>query len=171
MPWVLDWFDAVKETNKRIMFFGTKFSPDFDQVVLGHNLEEYEDQYAAAMTFELRLLARQAATSFLFMDQLTPEERTPIRESGLQGLRAAGAQIIENAIGCITPGMRPANARLITAAMRDTPDVWARFILPNDRSRIITLLAKAQDTVKDDELQKNLAVFADRLSAEWGDAK
>ena len=45
------------------------------------------------------------------------------------------------------------------------------MILPNDRSRIITLLAKAQGMVKDDEVQKNLAVFADRLSAEQGDAK
>ena len=122
MPWVLDWFDAVKETYKRIFFFGTKFSPDFDQAVLGHNLEEYEDQYAAAMTFELRLLAREAATSFLFMGQLTPEERTPIREAGLQKFRASGAQMIENAIPPIAAGMRSANARLITAALRDTRD-------------------------------------------------
>ena len=171
MPWVLDWFDAAKETYKRIMFFGTKFSPDFDQVVLGHNMEEYEDQYAAAMTFELRLLARQAATSFLFMDQLTPMERTPIREVGLQGFRAYGAQMLDNTIPPIAAGMRSANARLITAALRDTRDVWARWILLNDRSRIITLLARIQVLVKDDEVQKNLAAFADRLSAEEGNAK
>jgi len=171
ISWVLDWFDAVKETYKRIFFFGTKFSPDFDQAVLGHNLEEYEDQYAAAMTFELRLLAREAATSFLFMDQLTPEESTPIREAGLQKFRASGAQMIENAIPPIAAGMRPANARLITAALRDTRDDWAKLILPDDRSRIITLVAKVQVMVKDDEVENNLAVFADRLSAEHGDAK
>jgi len=32
-------------------------------------------------------------------------------------------------------------------------------------SRIISLLANAQDTAKDDEVRKNLAVFADRFSA------
>lgn len=171
MPWVLDWFDAVKETYKRIIFFGAKPGPDPDLATIGHNLEEYEDQYAAAMTFELRLLAREAATSFLFMDQLNPEERTPIREAGLQKSRVSGAEMLDNAIPPIAAGMRPANARLITAAMRDTRDDWARWILPNDRSRIITLLAKVQGMVKDDEVQKNLAVFAERLSAEQGDAK
>jgi hypothetical protein len=171
MPWVLDWFDAVKETYKRIMFFGAKPGPDPDLAAIGHNLEEYEDQYAAAMSFMLRLMAREATTAFLFMDQLTPEERTPIREAGLQKFRASGAQMIEDAICPVEAGMKPANARLITAAMRDTRDILARFILPDNRSRIITLLAKAQDMVKDAEVQKDLTVFADRLSAEQGDAK
>jgi hypothetical protein len=143
ISWVLDWFDAVKETYKRIFFFGAKSGPDPDLTTIGHNLEEYEDQYAAAMSFMLRLMAREATTSFLFMDGLTPEERTPIREAGLQKFRASGAQMIADAICPVEAGMRPANARLITAAMRDTPDVLARFILPNDRSRIIALLANA----------------------------
>ena len=79
--------------------------------------------------------------------------------------------MLDNTIPPIGAGMRSANARLITAALRDTRDVWARWILPNDRSRIITLLAKVQVIVKDDEVQKNLAAFADRLSAEEGNAK
>jgi hypothetical protein len=171
MPWVLDWFDAVKETYKRIIFLGVKPGPDPDLATIGHNMEEYEDQYAAAMTFELRLLARQAAISFLFMGQLTPEERTPIREAGFQGFRVSGAQMLNNAIPPIAAGMRPANARLITAALRDTRDDWAKLILPDDRSRIIILVAKVQAMVKDDEVHNNLAVFADRLSAEQGNAK
>jgi hypothetical protein len=171
ISWVLDWFDATKETYKRIIFFGAKLGPDPDLETIGHNLQEYEDQYAAAMNFMLRLLAREATTSFLFMDQLTPEERTPIREAGLQKFRASGAQMIEDAICPIPAGMRPANARLITAALRDTRDVWAKFILPDDRPRMIALLVKIQDTVKDDEAGKNLAAVADRLSAEQAVAK
>jgi hypothetical protein len=171
MSWVLDWFYAVKETYKRVVFFGTEFRPDFDQSAVLRNMTEYEDQHAAAMNFMLRLMAREATTLFLFTDQLTPDERTPIREAGLQKFRAAGAQIIVDAICPVAAGMSPANARLITAAMRDTGDVSARFILPNDRPRIITLLAKTRDTAKDDAVRKDLAVFADRLSAEQGDAK
>ncbi len=171
MPWVLDWFDAAKETYKRIMFFGAKLGPDPDLVAIGRNMQEYEDQYASAMTFMLRLLAREATTAFLFMDHLTPEERTPIRQAGLQKFRASGAQMIEDAICPVEAGMRPANARLITAAMRDTRDVWAKSLLPDDRSRIITLLAKVKETVKDDEARNNLAVFAGRLLAEQQDAK
>jgi len=171
MAWVLDWVDAVKETNKRIMFFGTKFGPDFDRTVLGQNLKEYEDQYAVGMTFELRLLAREVTTVFLFMEQLTPEQRTPIREAGLQKMRAGGAEMIENEICPVVAGMTPANARLITGAMRDTRDVWARLILPDDRSRLIAALARARHLVNDDEVRDNVAVFADRLSAEQGNAK
>ena len=171
VAWVLDWVDAVKETDKKIMFFGTKFGPDFDRAVLSQNLKEYEDQYAAGMTFELRLLAREVTTVFLFMDQLTPEQRTPIREAGLQKMRAGGAEMSESEICPVVAGMAPANARLITGAMRDTRDVWARLILPDDRSRIITALAGAQRLVADAEVQNDLAVFADRLSAEHGDAR
>jgi hypothetical protein len=171
IPWVLDWFDAAKETYKRIFFFGAKPGPDPDLATIGHNLEGYEDQYAAAMNFMLRLMAREATTAFLFMDQLSPEERTPIREAGLKGFRTSGAQLIEDAICPVLAGMSPANARLITAALRDTRDVWASFILPNDRPRIIALLAKIQGLVKDDEVRENLAVFVDRLSAEQGEAK
>lgn len=171
MPWVLDWFEAVKETYKRVMFFGAKPGPEPDLTAIGRNMQEYEDQYAVAMNFMLRLMAREAATSFLFMDQLTPEQRTPIREAGLQKSRAGGAQMIENAIPPVAAGMRPANARLITAAIRDTRDVWARFILPEDRPRIITLLAKVRDIVKDDEARNNLAAAADRLAAEQRHAK
>src|SRR5205807_10665390 len=50
----------------------------------------------------------------------------------------------------------------------DTRDDWAKLILPDDRSRIIILVAKVQVMVKDDEVENNLAVFADRLSAEQG---
>jgi hypothetical protein len=171
MSWVVDWLDAVKDTYKRVMFFGATLDPKPDLVAIGHNMEAYEDQYAAAMTFMLRLLSREAATAFLFTDQLTPEERTAIREAGFHGFRVSGAQMLDNAIPPIAAGMRPANARLITAAMRDTRDVWAKFILPDDRPRIITLLTRAQHAVNDDEVRDNLAVFAERLSAEQGNAK
>jgi len=171
ITWVMDWFDAVKETYKRVMFFGTKFSADYDQAIVGQNLKEYEDQYAVAMNFMLRLMAREATTVFLFMDQLTPEERTPIREEGIRKFRAGGAEIVENAIPPVAAGMRPANARQITAAMRDTRDVLAKFVLPDDRSRIITLLVKVENIVNDDEVRDNLAVFADRLRAEQSNAK
>ena len=169
--WVMNWFGAANETYKRVMFFGTKFGPDFDQAAAGRNLEEYEDQYAAALAFELRLLARQAATMFLFADQLTSEERTPIREEGLQKARAGGAKTIEFAICPVAAGMRPANARLITAALRDTRDDLVRFILPDDRPRIIFLVAKAQLIAIDDEVENNLAAFADRLDTEQSDAQ
>ena len=164
MPWVIDWIDAAKETYKRIIFFGTKYGPDMDQAAVVRNLAEYQDQYASAVNFLIRIGAREGSTSFLFMDQLTPEQRTPIREAGLQKARGGAALLITSAIGCVAQGMRPANARLITAALRDTRDALATFILPNDRTQIIGLLTKAANIVKDDEVQTNLTVFAGALA-------
>jgi hypothetical protein len=165
MPWVIDWIDAAKETNKRIIFFGTKYGPNMDQAAVVRNLAEYEDQYASALNFLIRFAAREATASILFMDQLTPEQRTPIREAGLRKARGGAAGLISNAIGCVALGMRPANARLITAALRDTRDALATFILPNDRTQIIGLLTKATNIVNDDEVQTNFTAFAGALAA------
>jgi hypothetical protein len=142
-----------------------KPGPNLDQAAVLRNLAEYEDQYASAINFLLRFAARQATTMFLFMDQLTPEQRTPIREAGLQKARGGVAEMIVSSIGSVAEGMRPANARLMTAAMRDTRDVWATYILPNDRTQIISLLKNATNVVKDDEVQKNLTTFAATLAA------
>jgi hypothetical protein len=53
----------------------------------------------------------------------------------------------------------------MTAAMRDTQDFWATFMLPDDRLQITSLLARATNMVKDDEARKYLAAFAATLTA------
>ena len=53
----------------------------------------------------------------------------------------------------------------MTAAMRDTRDVWATFILPNDRTQIIGIAKKESGMVKDDETKNNLADIAATLAA------
>jgi hypothetical protein len=88
-----------------------------------------------------------------------------VREAGLQKARGGAAELICGSIGSLAQGMRPANSRLMTAAMRDTRDVWARFILPKDRTQIIGLVTKIAGMVKDDETQSNLADFAATLAA------
>ena len=44
----------------------------------------------------------------------------------------------------MTEGMRSNNARLIAGALRDTRDIWAGDIVPDDRSRIAKLIAAAK---------------------------
>jgi hypothetical protein len=63
----------------------------------------------------------------------------------------------------MTQGMKPGNARLIAAALPDTRDVWAGYIMPDDRARIAKLIADTP--AKDREAQKNLAAFAGALAA------
>ena len=55
--------------------------------------------------------------------------------------------------------MKPANARLLSAAIRDTSDVWVASILPGDRPTILGMLAKAKDASQDDETRKNLTAL------------
>jgi hypothetical protein len=123
VAWVSEWLDAAKRTYKQIMYFGTETGPDLDQAAVLRNLVEYEDQYAAAMTFMIRLNAREATTLSLFVDKLAPEQRTPVRDAGFQRARHGGGAIIAGATGAIAEDLKPANARLITTAMRDTRDV------------------------------------------------
>jgi len=50
-----------------------------------------------------------------------PEQRTRVREQGLTGARNSNAEFILSAIcSAITSGGKPANARLVAAAIRDT---------------------------------------------------
>lgn len=161
VAWLLDWGDAANRTYKQLLLFGVQTAPALDQVALTRNLVDYEDQCAAAMNFLIRFQAREAASVVLFMNQLTPDQRTPIREAGLKKARAGAEELIRGAIISTVQGMKIANARLLTAAIRDTRDVWAAYILPDDRTQITGLLKQIQKGAIDAELQNNLAVFAD----------
>lgn len=165
LTWLIEWLSAANQTSKQIIYFDIKPGPNPDQAATLRNLTDYEDQYAAATNFMLRVAAREATAMLLFMDQLAPEQRTPVREAGLQKSRNGAAGLIASAIGSVFVGVRPANARLMTAAMRDTRDVWASYILPDDRTQIINLLTRAANMAKDEEVKKNLTAFNAALAA------
>jgi hypothetical protein len=113
----------------------------------------------------VRLAAREAQSMFLFMDQLTPEQRTPIREQGFATARAGGAETIYGVLITLTSALKPANERLLSAAIGDTAAVWVRDILPKDRSTIMQQAGKAQNAVKDVEAKKSLAAFTTAMMA------
>jgi len=163
--WLLQWGAAVDQSYKRIILYGLQPGQPIDQLVMRRNMSEYEDQCATAMSFLIRFEARQATTLTLFLDQLPAEQRTPTRAAGLQQARSGAAQTITGAITAMTQGMKPGNARLIAGALRDTRDVWAGYIMPDDRSRITKLIAETPAAVKDRETQKNLTAFASALAA------
>jgi hypothetical protein len=163
ISWLLQWGAAVDQSYKRIILYGLQPGQPVDQLVMRRNMSEYEDQCAVAMSFLIRFEARQATTLTWFLDQLPPEQRTPARAAGLQQARSGSAQTITGAITAMTQGMKPGNARLIAGALRDTRDVWAGYIMPDDRTRIAKLIADTP--AKDREAQKNLTAFAGALAA------
>ncbi len=163
IPWLLQWGAAVVQSYKRIILFGLQPGQPIDQLVMLRNMSEYEEQCAVAMSFLIRFEARQATTLTLFLDQLPAEQRTPARAAGLQQARSGSAQTITGAITAMTHGMKPANARLIAGALRDTQDIWAGYLMPDDRTSVAKLIADTP--AADREAQKSLAAFAGALEA------
>ncbi len=132
----MQWFTAASLVNKQIVYFGP------DEMAVLRNLKEYESQYAQAMNFMIRVAARESQALDLFMEALTPEQRTPVREAGLLKARGGAAELLASAIGIVAQGVGPDNARLMSAALRDTRDVWASYLLPDDRRQIPRLSGK-----------------------------
>ena len=162
---MLQWAAAVDQSYTRIILFGLKPGQAPDQLVLRRNMAEYEDQCAMAMNFLIRFAARQATTLTLFLDRLSPEERTPVRATWLQRARGGSAQTISGALTAMTQGMKPGNARLIAAACATHGISGPDSSCPTTRARFTKLVAESPATVKDRETQKNLAAFAGALAA------
>ena len=166
MNWLMDWTDAANATHKLFIFYGAKPGPQPDLEALQRNMTEYGDQYAAAINFMIRGMAREAVASKLFMASLAPEQRTRVREAGLAGFRSSSAGFILSAICSAIQGAgKPANARLVAAAIRDTREVWASFLLPQDRARVIEQLADLPKWAPDETARIDLAAFTAALQA------
>jgi len=166
ITWLLDWMEAANGTNKLFTRYGSKPGPQPDLEAIQHNMTEYEDQYAAAINFLIRVQAREAVSSKMFMAGLAPEQRTRVREEGLTRARSSTAEFILAAIcSVIQSGGKPPNARLVAAAIRDTREVWASYFLPQDRARVIGLLADLPKQVPDETARIDLAAFTAALQA------
>ena len=160
------WMEAAKETNKLLMFYGSKPGPQPDLPAIQRNMTEYEDQYAAMMNFMIRLQARHAVSGKMFMEGLAPEQRTSVREKAYVGFRNFSANMIVETVGAvILGGARPPNVHLVTAAVRDTREVWASFFLPQDRARVIELVAGLAKRAPDETARIDLAAFTAALQA------
>jgi hypothetical protein len=165
IPWLLQWGSAVDQSYKRIVLFGLQPGQPIDQLVMLRNMSEYQDQCAMAMDFMIRFEARQATALTLFLEHLPQEQHTPARAAGLQQARLGAAQTILGAITAIAQNMKPANARLIAASLRETRNTWATYVMPDDRTKIINVLGQILATVKDGDARKNLAALAGALAA------
>jgi hypothetical protein len=162
----MDWIDAANGTYKSILFFGIAppVTPRTDEATLQRNFTDYEDQLAAASNFLLRSMAREIPAALAFMGELPPTQRTPVRMEGFNKMRVSGAEYVRSYLGCVVQGMKPANARLISAAFRDTGAIWATAILPADQPTVLAMLDKALAAVKDEETRNNLSAFGALLT-------
>jgi hypothetical protein len=166
LPWLMDWATAANGVNKSILFFGIAppVTLQTDSAALQRNVTDYEDQEAAGANFMFRISAREIQAGFAFLDELAPAQRTPVRMEGLNKMRIAEAKMVLSDLGWIAAGMKPANARLVSVAIRDTGAVLVTAILPADRPTILAMLDKAQAAAKDEETSNNLSSFGGLLT-------
>ena len=164
--WLLNWSLAGGGIIKAILTFGTTppAGPS-DQAAIERNLLDYEDQQAAASSFLVRVVARELQSLSLFVAQLPEDQRTPIREEGFDTVRAGATKVLSGALITLASDLKTANARMLSAAIRDTGDVWVANIFPKDRPEIMREIDTAQKEVKDGESRKNLAAFGAALAA------
>ena len=158
--WLLNWSAARGGIIKAILTFGiTPPAGASDQAAIERNLVDYEDQQTVATSFLVRVVAREVQSLTLFMAQLPEDQRTPMRQEGFDTVRAGATKVLSSALITLT-----ANARMLSAAIRDTGEVWVGNIFPKDRSEIMQEIATAQREVKDGEAKKNLAALGAALA-------
>jgi len=118
VPMLLARASSANEIAKAIMYFGITppADPIADQEAIKRNIKDFEDQQAAAFNFLIRITAREVQSAFLFMENLTPEQRTAVREKGFEKTRVGGEEMIYGALVAMTQGFGPANTRLMSAA-------------------------------------------------------
>jgi hypothetical protein len=79
-------------------------------------------------------------------------------------MRKGVEEMVVGVLGWIAAGMKPANARLVSAALRDTGSVQATAILPADRPTVLAALDKARAAAKDEETRSNLSAFGSLMA-------
>jgi hypothetical protein len=79
--------------------------------------------------------------------------------------RNSAAYLLGTVCAAIQGASKPVNARLVAAAIRDTREVWASFLLPQNRARVIEQLADLPHWAPDETARADLAVFTAALRA------
>jgi hypothetical protein len=98
------------------------------------------------------------------MAGLAPEERTPAIVEAYTATRRDSPVMLFGFISSVQRS-KPANAALVTAAIRDTREEWAKHFLPADRSRAISVLPDFIKRMPGDTARSNLERFTDALKA------
>ncbi|HZT24232.1 MAG TPA: hypothetical protein VFA57_00895 [Pseudolabrys sp.] len=146
VPWLLDWNDSVNRAFKMMMFFGATSEADMRRA-MALNLAENEQGIMRAMALEVRLGTRMIQTMPLFMAALPPEppSKTEIRKAGVKRAERGLVETVQGASTSLTGPMRPANALLLAAALRDTAPVWAPLATSSERAQLLKIFKKAAD--------------------------
>jgi len=157
LSWLLPWADAMNKANQLIIFTGAKSTSEADQrEAIERNMNDYEGVMFPAWAFMARLQTRMLLTADLFMDSLKPSDRTPTRQRGMAQIRDGHVQFVQGGLTTIASGVKPENAKVLTAALRETAPVWAPRINEQEQSRLRSTLGEAKKAYTDQALLDDL---------------
>ena len=167
MEWITDWIGAVSTANHALYDFGADpRRPQPDPAVLARNVRGYEDQMTVANIFQQRLFPRMLESGYEFLASLPEAERTPVRLKGLAGVVVNYLDTIRGSI-CFAGDntIKPANARMIAAAVRESIDIWSEYVEDDMRKQFISVLITAQQQTKDEETAEHFRAIQAALEA------
>jgi hypothetical protein len=168
MPWIIDWMGAVSTANHTLYEFGAAptGTRQLDLAVLTRNVREYEDQMTVAMIFQQRLFPRALEAAYEFLGSLAENERTPVRLEGLKRMVDGYLGTVRGALCFASDStIKPANARMIAGAMRESADIWIELTEDDTRTQFISLLIAAQQQTKDKETATHFRAIQAALEA------
>lgn len=160
MEWLTTWGEAANYTIIRVMWFGVQSKPSIDDPAFQRNVIDYEDQYAAATNFLIRFVARYSAVMMQEMEQLAPEQRTTTWMEGFETSRTGAGEMVRGLLISVAQGMKPANARMMTAALKDTREIWSGYLSAEQRAEALRIIEQAAAYFRDEEVKANIASFA-----------
>lgn len=162
--WLMDWATAANRGYQQIIFVG--MSPKQpDQAKFNQNLQDYQDQITLAMSFLVRVVAREMEVGVLFMAELPKEAVTPIRLAGYQGMRASGVGLLRSVL-CVAQGIKPDNVRMLMTAINDTQTIWTDLLSPREKTMVSQQLRDIMSRLSDTAALNSTALVLAAFSAE-----
>jgi hypothetical protein len=130
----------VSQTFKKLLYFGGMNDSDMKNAVT-LNVTEAEDQIISAMALDVRIGSRLLSAMPLFLAALPPKPliSTEIRKAGMQRAQRGLSETVSGAAISVAGPMRPGNALLLAAALRDTAPVWAPYATASMRDGLLKL--------------------------------
>jgi hypothetical protein len=150
ISWLVQWADAMNKLNQAIIFTGAKSTSEADQrAAIERNMNDYEEVMFTAWAFMARMQTRLLQSADLFMKELPADQRTPVRQQGMKQIRDGHVQFVQGGLTTIAAGVKPVNAKLLTAALRETAPVWAPRITTEEQARMRSTLTEAKKGYED----------------------
>jgi hypothetical protein len=143
IEWLLDWGDSANTSYKTLVMRDGAIRDGGVQAAV-RNFIDHEDEISHGLAFTLRLQSRMARTGPLFMESLPPEQRTDIRKRGFQGVtRNLVGSVLNTSGTLVSMQLKPGNAAVIAASLRDTADAWLPYTTADERSNLVELFKRA----------------------------